>query len=185
MRNQFTAPVATATPAARRTAPAPALATPPIPDYRSYMNNPAIETEAATAPDGPEVMFSLLGAAHALEDRLEAGLAKVGLSMSKLGVLTQLVEARKPLALSELAARLSCVRSNMTQLVDRLEADGLVRRVDDPEDRRSVLAAVTPLGEQRQAAGSRELAGVRDEFTAALAPADRAALSRALSALTS
>lgn len=128
-------------------------------------------------------MFSLLGAAHALEDRLEGQLGRVGLSMSKLGVLTQLVEAGTPLALSELAARLSCVRSNMTQLVDRLEGDGLVRRVDDPADRRSVLAAVTRLGEERQAAGAAELGRVRDEFTAALPPADRAALARALAAL--
>ena len=128
-------------------------------------------------------MFSLLGAAHALEDRIEQQLGQVGLSMSKLGVLTQLVEAGEPLALSELAARLSCVRSNMTQLVDRLEADGLVRRVDDPADRRSVLAAVTRLGEERQIAGAQELAKVREEFTAALPVADRAALARALAAL--
>ena len=137
----------------------------------------------ATPSTAPEVMFSLLGAAHALEDRIEQQLGQVGLSMSKLGVLTQLVEAGEPLALSELAARLSCVRSNMTQLVDRLEADGLVRRVDDPADRRSVLAAVTRLGEERQVAGAQELAKVREEFTAALPVADRVALARALAAL--
>ena len=137
----------------------------------------------ATPSTAPEVMFSFLGAAHALEDRIEQQLGQVGLSMSKLGVLTQLVEAGEPLALSELAARLSCVRSNMTQLVDRLEADGLVRRVDDPADRRSVLAAVTRLGEERQIAGAQELAKVREEFTAALPVADRVALARALAAL--
>jgi DNA-binding MarR family transcriptional regulator len=131
-----------------------------------------------------QVMFSLLGAAHALEDRLELALGAVGLSMSKLGVLTQLVETGEPLALSELAARLSCVRSNMTQLVDRLEADGLVRRVDDVADRRSVRAVVTRLGEERQAAGARELERVREEFSAALPLPDRAALAKALAALT-
>ena len=130
-------------------------------------------------------MFSLLGAAHALEDRLEHRLGEVGLSMSKLGVLTQLVEAGEPLALSELAARLSCVRSNMTQLIDRLESDGMVRRVDDATDRRSVRAAVTRLGEERQADGARELALVREEFAASLPPADRAALARVLAALPS
>lgn len=130
-------------------------------------------------------MFSLLGAAHALEERLEHRLAEVGLSMSKLGVLTQLVEAGEPLALSELAARLSCVRSNMTQLIDRLESDGMVRRVDDITDRRSVRAAVTRLGEERQADGARELAQVREEFAATLPPADRATLARVLAALQS
>lgn len=148
------------------------------------MNSSATATEKAP-PAAPEVMFSLLGAARALEDRLEQQLGQVGLSMSKFGVLTQLVDAGTPLALSELAARLSCVRSNMTQLVDRLESDGLVRRVDDPADRRSVLAAVTHLGEERQAAGARELAKVREEFTATLPVGDRAVLARALAALGS
>jgi DNA-binding MarR family transcriptional regulator len=147
------------------------------------MNNSATAAEKAAPAVAPEVMFSLLGAAHALEDRLEQQLGQVGLSMSKFGVLTQLIDAGSPLALSELAARVSCVRSNMTQLVDRLESDGLVRRVDDPADRRSVLAAVTRLGEERQAAGARELARVREEFTAALHPSDRTALARALAAL--
>jgi DNA-binding MarR family transcriptional regulator len=150
------------------------------------MNRLKVPTESApaTSPGAEQVMFSLLGAAHALEDRLERALGQVGLSMSKLGVLTQLVEARESLPLSELAERLSCVRSNMTQLVDRLEADGLVRRIDDASDRRSVLASVTRLGEERQAEGARQLAKVRDGFTAALPPADRAALARALAALT-
>jgi len=129
-------------------------------------------------------MFALLAAAHALEDRLDDALDRVGLSMSKLGVLTQLVQAGEPLALSQLAARLSCVRSNMTQLVDRLEADGLVRRVDDPADRRSVLAEVTTLGESRQAEGARELARIREDFAESMAPADRAALERVLGSLS-
>lgn len=147
------------------------------------MNRIKTPAEKASPVAAERVMFSLLSTAHALEDRLEGVLVPVGLSMSKLGVLTQLVEAGEPLPLSELAARLSCVRSNMTQLVDRLEADGLVRRVDDPADRRSVLAAVTRLGEERQVLGARELAMVREAFTAALPPADRAALARALTAL--
>lgn len=138
-------------------------------------------TPAAGLPD--QVMFSLLHAAHALEARLEGALAAVGLSMAKYGVLSQLAEAGEPLTLSHLAGRRSCVRSNMTQLVDRLEADGLVRRVDDPADRRSVLAALTPLGEERRAAGARQMENVQREFMTSLPEADRAALERALAAL--
>lgn len=143
------------------------------------MNRP----RTLSPPASDEVVPLLLGTAHALEDRLERELSQVGLSMSKLGVLTKLVEAGEPLALSELALRVSCVRSNMTQLVDRLEADGLVRRVSAPADRRSVLAAVTRLGEERQSVGAREVSRVRDEFIAALPPAERATLVRALELL--
>ena len=52
--------------------------------------------------------------------------------------------------LSELASRMICVRSNITQLMGRLEADGLVQREEDPHDRRCVRATLTPLGRERQ-----------------------------------
>ena len=39
-------------------------------------------------------------------------------------------------------------RSNVTGLVDRLERDGLVRRVDDPEDRRVNLVEMTEAGRE-------------------------------------
>ncbi len=110
------------------------------------MNKPT-----ATAADRVNVAMSILHAAHVVEDRIEAALATVGLSMAKQSALTKLAEAGEPLTLSDLAVRLSCVRSNMTQLVDRLEADGFVKRVDDPADRRVVRAELTPLGERRQA----------------------------------
>ena len=65
-------------------------------------------------------------------------LAGVGLSNAKFEALSVLVSQDRPISLSELAEKLTCVRSNVTQLVDRLEADGLVKRTDDPADRRAV-----------------------------------------------
>ena len=128
-------------------------------------------------------MLSLLAAAHVIEARLEHGLATVGLSPAKHAVMSQLANAGEPLTLSELASRVCCVRSNMTQLVDRLEAEGLVRRIDDPGDRRVVRAALTPLGEEREAAGAAQVRRIQSEFAAALPEADRAALERVLAAL--
>jgi DNA-binding MarR family transcriptional regulator len=126
------------------------------------------------------VMVSLLQVAHALEERLESALADVGLSLAKYGVVSQLARAGEALALSELATRQSCVRSNMTQLIDRLEADGLVRRVDDPSDRRSVRASITRLGEARAAAGARVIRKMENDFAASIPARDRAALARVL-----
>src|SRR5919106_1567955 len=117
-----------------------------------------VGTERATATAASEdVMLSLLAAAGALESRIESALAEADLSMAKLCLLSQIVEAGDPVALGELASGLRCVRSNVTQLVDRLETDGLVRRVDDPSDRRIVRAEVTALGVERQAEGRRVL----------------------------
>ena len=130
-----------------------------------------------------DVMWSLLQAAGAVEDRLEQALAGVGLSGAKLAALTQLVEADEPISLSELAAQCACVRSNITQLVDRLEAEKLVRRIDDPKDRRSLRAVITPLGRERQAAGAKKVEVVRKQLAAALKAIDGEALQRALSGL--
>lgn len=130
-----------------------------------------------------QLMFSLINTGHAVEQRLEEALTQVGLSLAKFGALTHLVEAGEPLSLGECAAKMTCVRSNITQLVDRLEADGLVRRVEDPKDRRGVRAAVTPLGAERQAAGAKAAARVQAELAKTLSGMDRGALQRALAAI--
>ena len=128
-------------------------------------------------------IFALLDAAHALENRLEAALNRAGLSTPKYSLLTALVASQDPLSLSELAGTLSCVRSNMTQLVDRLEAEGLVKRVDDPADRRVVKAAITNEGRRKQEAGAHEIEALHREFAAGVDPADRAAFQRLLTVL--
>jgi DNA-binding MarR family transcriptional regulator len=83
------------------------------------------------------LVSSFLETADAVEARLEAAVSPMGLSLAKLGLLHHLAEAKEPLPLSELAQHQNCVRSNITQLVDRLEKEGLVRRRPDPEDRRA------------------------------------------------
>ena len=148
--------------------------------YYTYMN----ETKGATATAAqPHFTFSILHAAQAIGDQIEEALGSVGLSMAKHSALTQLAQAGEPLTLSELAARLSCVRSNITQLVDRLEADGLVRRVDDPADRRSIRAELTALGLEKQAAGMLEVERVQEEIASRLTSADLASLKSALGSL--
>ena len=135
------------------------------------------------AAGGDDALWSLMQAAHAVEGRLEQALAEVSLSGAKLAALTQLVEAGEPLSLGKLAARCACVRSNITQLVDRLEADRLVKRIDDPADRRSLRAAITPLGRERQAAGAKKVDEVRRKLGKALGAIDHAALKLALASL--
>jgi DNA-binding MarR family transcriptional regulator len=128
-------------------------------------------------------MALLLQAARAIERRLDEALEGVELSIAKYSALKHLALAGEPLALSELAARQTCVRSNITQLVDRLEADGLVRRVEDPKDRRSVRATLTPLGRERQSAGAQRVLAVHRDLADRLAGTDCAALERALELL--
>jgi DNA-binding MarR family transcriptional regulator len=91
-------------------------------------------------------LATLLHAAGAAEHDLETKLGAIGLSLAKLAALKTLAEAGESLPLTQLAERLSCVKSNVTQLVDRLEADGLVQRESDPKDRRTKLATLTAVG---------------------------------------
>jgi len=132
--------------------------------------------EVAPAP----LAFLMLGTVHEMEAQLESALGQAGLSLAKFGVLARLAEAGEPLALGCLAERCSCVRSNMTQLVDRLEADRLVERVDDPSDRRSIKAALTPEGRSRYEDGVRLLDQAEREAFARLADPDRDLLTRLL-----
>ncbi len=101
----------------------------------------------------PAGLYELLHAAGAVESYVESKLAPEGLSLAKLAALNRLTDAGDSLPLGQLADRLACVKSNVTQLVDRLEADGLVTRAPDPGDRRSRLAVLTPAGKEAQARG--------------------------------
>ena len=125
----------------------------------------------------------LLEAGRAQYVRLEEALKTVGLSTAKYYVLSQLAEAEEGVPLRQLAQEQECVPSNMTTLVDRLEADGLVRRVDDPADRRSKRAELTELGREKAEAGANVVADVEAAFAESLGPTERLALEKVLSAL--
>jgi DNA-binding MarR family transcriptional regulator len=94
----------------------------------------------------PAGLLTLLHAAQSAHGHVEAKLSAIGLSLPKLAALGALHGAGESMPLSQLAQRLACVKSNITQLVDRLEADGLVSRAHDPNDRRTRLAVMTPAG---------------------------------------
>ena len=100
---------------------------------------------------------TLLGVAQRLETQVESALAASGLSITKLGILHHLIQAGEPLPLSGLADRISCVKSNITQLMDRMEADGLVERTSHTSDRRSIRASITSEGRRRYSAAAKVL----------------------------
>lgn len=133
--------------------------------------------------DARPAVIQILSALHGIETRLEEALEPLGLSLAKLGALSQLVEAREPLPLRTLAERCACVRSNITQLVDRLEADKLVVRADDPHDRRSIRAELTARGRARQAAGLQALEQAEREVLSRLSARQREELIKLLEAL--
>ncbi len=99
------------------------------------------------------LLRAIVGTGHLVDCQLDDVLGRQGLSISKLGVLHHLVKAGGPLPLGKLAERLACGKSNVTQLVDRLEQEGLVRRIADPDDRRCMRAVITEEGRRRYELG--------------------------------
>lgn len=61
-------------------------------------------------------------------------------------VLNQLDRARQGLTFVELSRHLLVTAGNLTGIVDRLHAEGLVRRAVHPDDRRAFRLTLTPKG---------------------------------------
>lgn len=139
------------------------------------MNNPA-DTEI-----GEPGMLGLLEVARVVQERVERVLESVGLSGPKYMTLEQLIRAGEPMTLSALADCRKCVRSNITQLIDRLETEGLVERVDDPDDRRAVRARITALGRERYAVGAQAIRDLQAELAAMVSEEDRAHFKKVVS----
>jgi DNA-binding MarR family transcriptional regulator len=67
---------------------------------------------------------------------------------------------------TDLSSVLGTTKANISKIVRRLEAQGLVGRVDSPYDERSVLVALTPAGRE---IGLRIIAGAAEKFNENLA----------------
>jgi DNA-binding MarR family transcriptional regulator len=97
----------------------------------------------------PVAVVARIGRAGALLDRgLNANFARFGLDRSSWDVLASLRRVGAPYRRSptELYRALMRTSGGMTHLVDRLERDGLVERVADPDDRRGLLVGLTRKG---------------------------------------
>ena len=97
-----------------------------------------------------EAMTALRITARLTHQLMDRWADKHGLSEGRLHVLFQLAAAPgHQLPLGELAEQLEVTPRNVTGLIDHLERDGFVERVDDPDDRRSIYARLTPAGGKR------------------------------------
>jgi DNA-binding MarR family transcriptional regulator len=125
----------------------------------------------------------LIRSGRLAELRLDGALGAAGLTFVKWRTLDALVKATEPLPLGALAERLGCVKSNVTQLIDRLEADGIVRRAADPDDRRSILVELTDCGRAAHHAGREALEPATQALFASFGEDDRTAMRRLLGLL--
>jgi DNA-binding MarR family transcriptional regulator len=100
-----------------------------------------------------EAISALRLAAKRLHDAMERWAESHGLTESRLRVLTSLYfSPDHQMPLGGLAEAHNLVPRSVTGLIDKLERDGLVNRVPDPADRRSVRARLTKSGLARMEA---------------------------------
>jgi DNA-binding MarR family transcriptional regulator len=102
-----------------------------------------------TAP-GPRyhALLQLLRTADTLWNASRVFFARWDLSPSQFNVLNLLSDHPKGLSQIELGRLLVMHRSNVTGLIDRLEARRLVRRRDNSTDRRAFNVMLTPAGKK-------------------------------------
>ena len=99
-----------------------------------------------------EINLSLLRAncvlTAAVSRQIEGLNLGVSLSGARFTLLRTLYFAKgDPLPQNEISRRMGVSRTNITNLIDGLERDGLVTRVTSPADRRVSYARLTPAGE--------------------------------------
>ncbi|MET9615608.1 MarR family winged helix-turn-helix transcriptional regulator [Kitasatospora indigofera] len=96
-----------------------------------------------------EAAAAVRSAAQAVDRLRSYGSGERGLSAGALDLLVRLsTGSDEGFSIGELARAAGVSSRNITGLVDTLERDSLVRRVQDQQDRRSVRVLITPAGQE-------------------------------------
>lgn len=97
--------------------------------------------------DALSAYVKLLRSSKAVLGRIEKRLAQDGLTATQIGVLEGILHLG-PLTQRELGRKVLTSAGNMTDVIDKLAARGLVTRARAPQDRRSVIVDLTPAGRE-------------------------------------
>jgi DNA-binding MarR family transcriptional regulator len=134
-------------------------------------------------PAGDEALSEALTAvARQLREKSAETLAPWDITPAHLRALRTLAR-HGTMRLSELSDRLQIAPRTATEVVDALQARGLVRRRADPADRRAVLVEVTERGADMLAEIRAARGTEAGRIFGRLGPADRAELARILGKL--
>jgi DNA-binding MarR family transcriptional regulator len=128
----------------------------------------------ATWPDEDPAVYasmravtSIMRAHQILIAQLDAMLRPFGITFSRYEALVLLVHSRNgALPLSKIGERLQVHATSVTNVIDRLEAAGLVERQPNPRDGRGTLAVITTEGRDVAAKATAELNGARFAMSA-------------------
>ncbi|ABR62318.1 MarR family winged helix-turn-helix transcriptional regulator [Sinorhizobium medicae] len=137
-------------------------------------------------PDLDVVAMGLLGRLSRLRAHLareiDSTLTEHGLNSASFDVLATLRRSGPPFRLSpgDLLSATMVTSGTMTNRIDQLEKAGLVERLDNPEDRRGVIIALTPEGLKRVDAAVTAHVANQQRLVASLEPDERDAMNALL-----
>jgi DNA-binding MarR family transcriptional regulator len=111
------------------------------------------ETKAHEHEDGHQtelrLWLRLLTCSTLIESQIRRRLrAEFRTTLPRFDLMAQLERAHDGMTLNELSKRMMVTNGNVTGLVERLVAEGLVDRRQAPKDRRSQFVRLTPIGRQ-------------------------------------
>ena len=132
--------------------------------------------------DDESLAEALAAVARQLRERSAETLAPWDITPAHLRALRTLAR-HETMRLSELSDRLQIAPRTATEVVDALQARGLVRRRADPADRRAILVEVTERGAGTLAEIRATSGTEAGRIFGRLGPADRAELARILGKL--
>lgn len=151
------------------------------------MSQPSEGTPAPLRPSDWRigVWRSFLRAHATVARALERDLADTGVPLGWYDVLLQLAEApERRLRMADLADRVLLSRSGLTRLVDRLQAEGYVRREPSRDDARGTYTVLTRAGfEALRRVVPVHLGGVRQNWLAHFSDDELRVLSELLGRL--
>lgn len=127
----------------------------------------------------PDLSEALMHATRALRRRMWSSLEDWDLSPHQARAL-RTVCSHDGARLSAVAAHLRIAPRSATEVVDSLEARGLVARQPDPDDRRAVLVVATDEGREVHEAADRIRGAAAEEFFGRLEPGEREQLAALL-----
>lgn len=139
------------------------------------MNEPTCSTPL---PSEDGQTLKLLGHIHRSFHRMaDPRLREIGFAMGQLPVLMALKDGR-PHSQAELARLAQVEQPSMAQLLARMERDGLIERVPDPDDGRSRLVLLTPACRERMHESRAVMQALAAEALQEFSAEERAELGR-------
>ncbi len=111
------------------------------------------------------LFFRFFQAANTLHTKGTNALVDFGVTTQQWSVLGALSrpQVKAGMSISELSQYLLVTRQNLTGLLSRLEREGVVQRVSDTEDRRSVRVQLTPKGKKLWRSLAKPIHGFYDQ----------------------